>query len=208
MHITIIQDDGIVGVDGMFRAVDLSDLDPSYHAIHYDTVKATGHIEHDDDLEPRPPNIRFGAESWELRFKKFFERWMAAAPAAPPPETPEALIAAARAAKLAELQAGFDAALNAGFTSAALGSPHRYDSEPHNRENLLGAVLAGEDTLYTCDDLSGAAGAKRQRLHTPAQLLRVLRDGKAVKQALIAKLRSSREAVQAANMEGVATIAW
>jgi len=47
MHITIIQADGVVGVDGVFRAVDLTGLDPSIHAIQFDTVKGVGHIEYD-----------------------------------------------------------------------------------------------------------------------------------------------------------------
>jgi len=47
MRITIIQSDGIVGVDGVFRAVDLSDLDPAIHAIQYNTAKEAGEIEYD-----------------------------------------------------------------------------------------------------------------------------------------------------------------
>lgn len=47
MKITIIQDDGVVGCDGVFREVALSDLDPAIHAIHFDTAKSVGHIEYD-----------------------------------------------------------------------------------------------------------------------------------------------------------------
>jgi len=47
MRITIIQQDGLVGVGGVFRHVDLSGLDPSIHAIQYDTAKGAGEIEYD-----------------------------------------------------------------------------------------------------------------------------------------------------------------
>ncbi len=33
MRVTIIADDGVVGVDGEFRDVDLSALDPDIHAV-------------------------------------------------------------------------------------------------------------------------------------------------------------------------------
>lgn len=47
MRITIIQDDGIVGVNGVFRPVDLGDLDPQIKVIQFDTVRGSGHIEYD-----------------------------------------------------------------------------------------------------------------------------------------------------------------
>lgn len=49
MHITIVQHDGLVGVDGVFREVDLSTLDPAIRAIQFDTAKGTGHVEFDPD---------------------------------------------------------------------------------------------------------------------------------------------------------------
>jgi hypothetical protein len=47
MRITIIREDGVVGVDRVFRQVDLSGLDPSIHAIQYDTANGAGEIEYD-----------------------------------------------------------------------------------------------------------------------------------------------------------------
>lgn len=38
--------DGIVGVDGVFRKVDLSDLDPAVHAVQFDDIEGRGHIEY------------------------------------------------------------------------------------------------------------------------------------------------------------------
>lgn len=46
MRITIIRDDGVVGVDGLFRQVDLSALPPEIRAIQWNGV--SGHIEYDN----------------------------------------------------------------------------------------------------------------------------------------------------------------
>ena len=82
MRVTIIQEDGVVGVDGVFRRVDLSDLDANIHAIQWDSEKGKGHIEYDDSLEPRLENA-------ELRdfapYSVYVSRWEAAAPRAPDP---------------------------------------------------------------------------------------------------------------------------
>ena len=50
MRITIIQDDGLVGVDGVFRAVDLAGIDPAIHAIQFDTEVGSGHVEYDREF--------------------------------------------------------------------------------------------------------------------------------------------------------------
>ena len=121
--------------------------------------------------------------------------------------------------KISELTAAFNADLNAGFDSDALGRTHRYDSEVHNRENLIGAVATGIAQMFTClpvrprtqtgDDGQGNADSKQQRQHTPEQLKQVLIDGAAVKQALIARLRAKRTAVLAATSEDeVNAISW
>jgi len=47
MRITIVQADGVVGIDGDFRKVDLSALDPAIHGVQFDTERATGKIEFD-----------------------------------------------------------------------------------------------------------------------------------------------------------------
>ena len=111
--------------------------------------------------------------------------------------------------RIRALHQGFDAALNAGFASDALGTPHRYDSEPHNRENLIGAVATGAEQMFTCDDNQGNPDSKQQRLHSPEQLKAVLMDGAAVKQTLIARFRARRARVWAATDETqVNAVAW
>lgn len=78
MRVTIIADDGKVGVDGVFRAVDLSTLDPNIHAVQWDG--AAGHVEHKD----RSPARKITDIS---AFQSFIDAWTAAAP--PPPTLAE-----------------------------------------------------------------------------------------------------------------------
>lgn len=47
MNLTIIADDGIVAVDGVFRTVNLTTLDANIHAVQWNGT--TGHIEYKDD---------------------------------------------------------------------------------------------------------------------------------------------------------------
>src|SRR5437868_1041525 len=46
MRITIIRDDSVVGVDGIFRRIDLSAMPAGIRAVQWNRV--TGHIEYDD----------------------------------------------------------------------------------------------------------------------------------------------------------------
>lgn len=50
MRVTIIKDDGIVGVGGVFRKIDLSSLAPEIRAVQWDGVR--GHIEYYDEDAP------------------------------------------------------------------------------------------------------------------------------------------------------------
>ena len=90
MRVTIIANDGKVGVDGVFRAVDLSTLDPNIHAVQWDGV--VGHIEFKD----RSPEQRIADIS---AFQSFIDAWTAAAP---PPPTLTDLKSAKGAAFIAE----------------------------------------------------------------------------------------------------------
>ena len=82
MRVTIIADDGKVGVDGVFRAVDLSTLDANIHAVQWDG--AAGEIEFKD----RSPEQRIADIS---PFQPFIDAWNAAAP--PPPTLAELRLA-------------------------------------------------------------------------------------------------------------------
>ena len=81
MRVTIISDDGVVGIDGEFRQFDLSGLDPNIHAVQWDG--ATGHVEF-KDRSPQRTLIDISA------FQSFIDAWTAAAAAPPPPPPSEA----------------------------------------------------------------------------------------------------------------------
>ncbi|SCX82423.1 hypothetical protein [Nitrosospira sp. Nsp13] len=68
MRITIIRDDGVVGVDGLFRQVDLSALPPEIRAIQWNGM--SGHIEY--DTAANAPLEAITAFQWIV------DRWAAA----------------------------------------------------------------------------------------------------------------------------------
>lgn len=87
MRITVIQGDGLVGVDGVFREVDLSHLDENIHAIQFDTQAGKGHVEFDMDAQGKKPANQdltsFADYQWVV------QAWEDAAPSPEPePEPP------------------------------------------------------------------------------------------------------------------------
>lgn len=85
------------------------------------------------------------------------------------------LLNRSKADKIASLKMACRDAIQSGFTSSALGSPHRYDSAlPQDQLNILGAKEAGVSRGFTCTDQTGV---KWKRFHTAEQLLQVFIDG-------------------------------
>ncbi|WP_025039862.1 hypothetical protein [Nitrosospira briensis] len=79
MRVTIIRDDGVVGVAGIFRPVDLSALPAGIRAVQWNGT--SGHIEYDGAANTALDSI--------TDFKPFIERWTTAQsqssmPPAPP----------------------------------------------------------------------------------------------------------------------------
>lgn len=70
MRVTIIRDDGVVGIDGLFRQVDLSALPPEIRAVQWSGV--SGHIEYDNAANTSLQTI--------TDFQWIVDRWIAAAP--------------------------------------------------------------------------------------------------------------------------------
>lgn len=70
MRVTIIRDDGLVGIGGTFRMVDLSTLPPGIRAVQWDGKR--GHVEHDESANTKLDNVE--------DFQPFIELWKAAAP--------------------------------------------------------------------------------------------------------------------------------
>lgn len=78
MKVTITRDSATVGVDGVFRVVDVSDLDSTIHAITFDTVAVSGSIKYGE--------IKGWANTFITSFSSYqiyVDRWTAAAPVAP-----------------------------------------------------------------------------------------------------------------------------
>ena len=83
MKISIIRADSFVGVDGMFRSVDLTDLDATIHAIQFDTDASKGRIWFNADTDKGQAALLDFAE-----YQKYVDRWVAAAPIIPAPPAP------------------------------------------------------------------------------------------------------------------------
>jgi hypothetical protein len=77
MRVTIIRDDGLVGIGGMFRTVDLSALPPGIRVVQWDGQR--GHVEHDESANTQLDNVE--------DFQSFIELWKAAVSQHPTPPT-------------------------------------------------------------------------------------------------------------------------
>jgi hypothetical protein len=77
MRITIVRDDNVVGVDGVFRRTDLSAMPVGIRAVQWNGM--SGHIEYDD-----ASNVPLQCIA---DFQQFIDAWGAAAPQPPAPAT-------------------------------------------------------------------------------------------------------------------------
>lgn len=101
MKITIIPEDSVVGIDGVFRQVSMEGLDQTIHAVQFDTATSNGHVEFLSDLHQ--DNLLL---SDFAPYRGFVDKWTAMAPSPPLPPTPEQV---ANAARLEELSAAISA---------------------------------------------------------------------------------------------------
>lgn len=98
MRVTIIRDDGVVGVNGVFRKVDLTGFPTTIRALQWSGT--AGHLEYDDASNSELSSI--------TPFQAFIDRWTAAAPT-PSTTSAQRLIAAAHA----RINAAYEAAVSA-----------------------------------------------------------------------------------------------
>ncbi|WON73742.1 hypothetical protein [Nitrosospira sp. Is2] len=99
MRVTIIRDDGVVGVDGVFRRVDLSTLPARIRALQWNGV--SGHVEYDHGANTTLHDL--------AAFQTFVELWNAAAPQPPVPPGARQMTAAA----FARIDSAYEAAVKA-----------------------------------------------------------------------------------------------
>lgn len=93
----------------------------------------------------------------------------------------ESLIADAKSAKIAELNATCDSLL-VNFKSSATGAERVYDSEVEDQLNILALVAAGVDSYFRC---ALPDGAKENVKHTAEQVKAVFADGLKYKSVII-----------------------
>lgn len=88
MHLTIVKEDGVVGVDGVFKKIDLSNIQPiNFRALQWDgpTDGLAGDGEIEFEGKPKPEN----EEITDLgTYYQYYENWLAT----PLPPLPQTLI--------------------------------------------------------------------------------------------------------------------
>jgi hypothetical protein len=130
--ITIIPIDGVTGVDGVFHQIDLTDIGADIHAIQFDDVSGSGHIEFNDGKK----NQSIGKAAFKP-FEKYVNRWKAAN--TPPERTLE--------------QAKLDARQQINGkrdTLEASGFPYldkTFDSDPRSVQRISTAVQAAQAAI-------------------------------------------------------------
>lgn len=172
MRLTIIRDDATIGIDGVWRNVDMSSLDPDIRAVQWNND--SGHLEFDEG-----PNVDLTDIA---EFQPLIDLWTAAAPPAPEPPTSAEMKAAAHA----RINAAYAIAVNtltAGYPENEIASWPKQEVEARawladnsaptpwidsaatargiSKEDFVGLVIANADALAP---LHGALSGKRQHL--------------------------------------------
>lgn len=137
----------------------------------------------------------------------YIAQWNDSRPQPSQSELQTAELAYSKAQKIEDLKQACTTAIQAGFTSSALGEAHTYDSTlPQDQTNLLGAKIAGIDMYFTCTDSSGY---KSQKFHTVAQMAQVYQAGMVHLQTAKARYHTRKIAVeQAQTIEAVDAVVW
>lgn len=129
MRVTIIRDDGVVGVDGVFRNVDVSAMPEGVRVMQWDGAK--GHVEFYDYNVPNEAIDTIEA------IQSFIDLWNAAAPPPPPDPTPADIREAAHQRINAAYEAEI-AALTADYPASEVSSWAKQEEDAR-------AILADPD---------------------------------------------------------------
>src|SRR3990167_5233342 len=81
MKISIVPADGLLSVDGVFRAVDLSDIDQTIHALQFDSDAQRGRVWFKAETDKGQADVTDVAP-----YQVFIDRWVAAEPPPPVPQ--------------------------------------------------------------------------------------------------------------------------
>lgn len=173
MRLTIIKDDGIVGIGGVFRKVDMSGFPAGIRAVQWDGEN--GHVEYEDS---GIPNLELTTIDG---YQEFIDLWDAAAPVVVPPTPAEQ-----KAAAHARINAAYEVAVNAltaGYPKTEIDSWAKQETEARawmadnststpwidsaagargiEKSAFVSLVIANADALAP---LHGALTGKRQNL--------------------------------------------
>jgi hypothetical protein len=117
-----------------------------------------------------------------------------------------AVLAQAQATQIYAVSAGCASAIIGGFQSSALGAVYTYPSGQTDQANLVGLVAGGIGGKFWCADASGNWGYVA---HTAPQILKVLQDGIAAKEALVVQNSVLAAQISAATtITAVQAIVW
>lgn len=103
MRVTIIRDDGVVGINGYFKTVDLSTLPEGVRAVQW--VDSVGHVEYEDG-----PNTELDSIS---DFQSFIDAWGEPPVVTPPPAPAVPMVVSRRQGLRALYELGLTAQVEA-----------------------------------------------------------------------------------------------
>lgn len=142
MRVTVIRDDGVVGVDGVFRNVNLSGMLEGVRAMQWQHV--TGHVEYDEGSNTKLDTID--------AIQSFIDLWNAAAPGSIP-LTQDEMIAVAHA----RINGAYDLAVNAltaGYPQTEIDSWSKQESEARAWQADRTAPTPWIDSAATARDIT------------------------------------------------------
>ena len=113
--------------------------------------------------------------------------------------------------KVAEFNLACEQEIIGNFTSDGLGTPHSYQSDRDDQNNLAGAAQSNKDRFFKCLNLDTDANPSQDweyKVHTQAQIQAVFEDGCDMKESNLAKCHTLKLQVAAATEPELAEIVW
>lgn len=123
---------------------------------------------------------------------------------------PEYTIEQIKTLKKNQINADCASTIIGGFSSSALGSPHKYDSDIEDQINLIASFIASQALAvvpYRCTEI--ATGVKDWKNHTQAQITQLYFDGMTFKTTqLVIASQLKFQVDNAATQNEVGLISW
>ena len=114
-------------------------------------------------------------------------------------------------AKISELNLSCEQTIISGFPSSALGTEHYYQSDRDDQTNLLGLVVAGQDSILKCGVLQtdGTILWTFDTPHTIGEIQQVFSAGATYKMEQLQKCNTLKQQVNSATTEAdIDLIVW